>query len=91
MYITIKTKKLETQGYMKSGMGDDLMNADVNFVIDLFIDEIKPSLKKEVCPNHGVNSKGTIIVSSNSKGKIKVEKTHFCCKEFSDSIDFGKR
>ena len=90
MYITIKTKKFETKDFMKSGMGDDLINAGVNLSIDSFIEEIRPNLEKEICPNHGTNSKGTIIISTNSKAKIEVEKTHFCCQEFNDSIDFGQ-
>ncbi|WP_338732021.1 hypothetical protein [Mangrovimonas cancribranchiae] len=84
MKIQIRTKLIpENTNDMYKSLGYSVINETIKAVKN----ELDKELKNSECETHKNNTRGTILVSGNSrKDGISVKKSNFCCDDFKNSI-----
>tara|TARA_B100000949_G_C14063393_1_gene358719 strand:- start:291 stop:566 length:276 start_codon:yes stop_codon:yes gene_type:complete len=81
---------IKIQKYIQSNITDttnsDFSEKAINYLLDSYSSDLSSKLKNVKCPNHPNSTTGIIKISSNSSGKIFIEKTNFCCVDFEENI-----
>jgi len=85
MYITVKIKKFSTFSSYPNVPADH-SNEAPNIIIESFAQDLVHKLMKKSCPIHKNLSKGTVIITTDSKTNLSIEKAGFCCDIFRDSL-----
>ena len=81
-YIKVELKRPKETKELLGLIRNDIINVTLNDLKDITL----KNNKDLICETHRENSKGTVLLSLNSKDESCLELVDFCCESFKSQI-----